>query len=172
MHIPVKMTDNNCSIEHGGFSFPVLITAFKAGSKNNVQVRAQTAASRRLLSPTCVCHMLALTSSLRWLFQHHWLKSNAAALTDVSTVTAQEQAQQQMETVLDDIAQIKEDQENMAVETGVSEGISGVEMWNRIVRLEEDAVYFEEVTGRLEKYVEEMLRTMLGDLDRGRLLTC
>ena len=95
-------------------------------------------------------------------------------LIDDKTVSAQEQAMQQsqMETLLSDIAQIKEDQENMAVETGVSEGVSGVEMWNRIVRLEEDAEYFEKVTNRLEKYVEEMLRTMLGDLDRGRVLSC
>ena len=90
------------------------------------------------------------------------------------TVSAQEQAKQQsqMETLLSDVAQVREYQDTMAVETGISEGVSGVEMWNRIVRLEEDAEYFEKVTNRLEKYVEEMLRTMLGDLDRGRLLSC
>ena len=48
-----------------------------------------------------------------------------------------------VETLLNDVAQIKEDQNNMAVETGVSEGISGVKMWTRVVQLEEDAAYFE-----------------------------
>ena len=48
-----------------------------------------------------------------------------------------------VETLLNDVAQIKEDQNNMAVATGVSKGVSGVEMWNRVVRMEEDAEYFE-----------------------------
>ena len=85
---------------------------------------------------------------------------------------AQEQAeiQTQITALLNDVAQIQDDQTYLAEKTGVSENISGVEMRDRIVRLEEDAAYFEEVTGRLERYVDEMLRTMLSDLGQGRLV--
>lgn len=83
---------------------------------------------------------------------------------------AQEQEWQQNHILdlQDDVAAIKKDQEFLAAETGVSASISGVDMWNRIVRLEQDCDHFQEVTKRLDKYIEEMLRKMLGTLDQGK----
>lgn len=86
-------------------------------------------------------------------------------------VTQEQQRQQsEMQALLDDIAHLKEDQDILFEETGVSHKISGVAMWNRIVGLENECDHFTEVTGRLEKYLEEMLRKMLGTLDQGRCI--
>ena len=81
----------------------------------------------------------------------------------------QRRQQRQLQGLLDSVTELKEDLDVLAEETGVSQKISGVAMWNRIVGLEQECDHFAEVTGRLEKYVEEMLRKMLGTLDQGRV---
>lgn len=95
----------------------------------------------------------------------------AAAVDSVQAACAQEQERQQhqIQDLIDDVAAIQKDQDFLAVETGVSVNLSGVDMWNRIVQLEKDCDHFQEVTDRLDKYVEEMLRKMFGTLDQGRL---
>lgn len=89
------------------------------------------------------------------------------ALTTMFLTQEQRQQQRQLQALLDDVTELKQGQDVLAEETGVSQKISGVAMWNRIVGLEEECDHFSEVTGRLEKYVEEMLRKMLGTLDQG-----
>lgn len=92
-------------------------------------------------------------------------------LSDSLSSIAQEQAQQQtqLKLLLDDVAVLQNDRDVLAEETGVSQNISGVEMHNKIVQLESECDHFQEVTARLDRYIEEMLRTMLGTLDQGRL---
>lgn len=85
---------------------------------------------------------------------------------------AQEQGRQQdqLDALLHDVAILQHDRDVLAEETGVSQNVSGVDMYNRVVELEKDCDHSQAVTNRLERYVEEMLRTMLGTLDQGRLI--
>ena len=81
-----------------------------------------------------------------------------------------EQCQQQLEVLHANVEEVQHAQQALAATTGAGRGgIADLDVTARLEALGEDLDDVRGVTHRLERYVEQMLRQMLGSLNAGEL---
>ena len=80
----------------------------------------------------------------------------------------QEQCQQQLELLHANVEEVQQAQQALAANSGMGSGTADLDLDARLEALSQDLDDVRGTTHRLERYVEQMLRQMLGSLNAGQ----